>query len=88
MAHLFKPQIVRWNDPDGKRCKANAPGAKRSVEQAAKWYAKGLPGWPKGKKVPLATHKRVAEKMLSDLLVAAERGMAGLPAADLNRAKL
>lgn len=47
-------------------------------ERAKKHYAKGLPGWPMGKKVPLAASKRVAQKMLDDLITAAERGQAGL----------
>ncbi len=38
--------------------------------------------------MPLARHRRVAEKMLADLVNAAERGAVGLPAADLGRARL
>lgn len=77
VAHLFKPQIVRWVGPDGKRCKKTAPGARKVVEESAKWYAKGSP-LPAGKKVPLATHRRVAEKMLADLVEQAERGDQGM----------
>ena len=73
MASLFKPQIVRRLGPDGKRCAPGVKRAKRRVSEAAKWYAKGVPGWPKGKKAPLATDKRVAQKILADLVERAGR---------------
>lgn len=88
MASLFKPMIVRWVGPDGRRCKRTDPGAKKVNETSAKWYAKGVPGWPKEKKVPLATDRRVAQKMLADLVANAERGIADMPSADLSRASL
>lgn len=43
MAHLFKPQIVRRARPDGKRCKAAAPGARKVVEESNRWSAKVAP---------------------------------------------
>jgi integrase len=87
VAHLFKPQIVRWVDAAGRRCKKTARGARKVVEESAKWYAKGSP-LPKGKKVPLATHRRVAEKMLADLIERRERGIADMPDPDAGRQPL
>ena len=79
MAHLVRPQIVRYIDPKtGKRVPKGTPGAKRVKEKAAKWYGKGVPGWPPKKRVPLATDKGVARKMLNDLVEKAERGIAGM----------
>src|SRR4051794_26280693 len=79
MAHLVRPKIVRYIDPKThKRVPKGTPGATRVKEKAAKWYGKGVPGWPPGKRVPLATDKRVAQRMLDDLVTAAERGQANL----------
>ena len=88
MAHLVKQKKTYHVGPDGKRCPKDAPGAKKVTEESSKWYAAGVPGWPKGKRVPLATRKEVAQRMLADLVANAERGQAHMPAADLNRAKL
>ncbi len=79
MAHLIKVSTVYYVDRDGKRVPPSTPGAKRVKEKSRKWYAKGVPGWPKGKKAPLAANKEVAKKMLDDLVEQAERGGAGLP---------
>jgi integrase len=78
MANLVRPRIVRYLDKDGKRVKKGAPDACRVKERARKWYAEGVPGWPKGKRVPLASDKTVARQILSDLVRKAERGEAGL----------
>ena len=74
MAHLYKPQIVRWI-LDGKRVKAGTPGAKKVIEEAAKWYAKGPPF---AKPVPLARDRGAAEQMMARKIRAIERGEAGL----------
>ncbi|HJZ54977.1 MAG TPA: tyrosine-type recombinase/integrase [Gemmataceae bacterium] len=74
MARLFKPWITRYIDPRTK--KRTTKGNTYAVpvkERARKWYADGIPGQGK-KKFPLATDRRVAEKMLADLIVKAERG--------------
>jgi integrase len=76
MAHLVKPWTYRYVK-DGRRVPRDTPGAKRKKERASKWYARGVPGWPKGKKVPLATDKQVSLKMLADLVDKAERGEVG-----------
>src|SRR5262249_19747377 len=54
------------------------PGAKRVRERARKWYAQGVPGYPKKKRVPLAGDKTAARQMLARLVERAERGHAGL----------
>src|SRR5690348_17045072 len=78
MAHLVRPWLVRYVDADGKRCKSTTPGARAVRERAKKLYAAGVPGWPAGKRVPLAGSKAAAEKMLRELVERAERGQAGL----------
>jgi hypothetical protein len=88
MAHLVKQMKTYHVRPDGKRCPKDAAGAKKVTEESSKWYAAGVPGWPKGNRVPLATRKEVAQRMLADLMAAAERGQANMPTADLSRAKL
>jgi integrase len=77
MANLVRPWIVRYLGTDGKRVGRGAPGARRVKERARKWYAQGVPGWPKKKRVPLASDKKVAKKMLADLVDKAERGEVG-----------
>lgn len=84
MAHLFKPQIVRWIGPDGKRCKPNAPGAVKRKEQTKDFYAKGAPLLP-GKKFKLASHRRVADQLLAKLIEKYERGEHGLVDLDAGR---
>ena len=44
-------------------------------EKSAKWYRCGIPGQGK-KRVPLATDKEAAKRMLNELVLAAERGEA------------
>jgi integrase len=36
----FRPRVVRYHAPDGKRCRSTDPGAVKSVEQTDTWYAK------------------------------------------------
>ncbi|HEY1381947.1 MAG TPA: tyrosine-type recombinase/integrase [Gemmataceae bacterium] len=79
MAHLVRPKIVRYIDPKThKRVPKGTPGAKRVKEKAAKWYAAGVPGWPKSKRVPLASDKTAAQQLLADLVKRAEWGEAGV----------
>src|SRR4051812_43958646 len=79
MAHLIRPKIVRYIDPKTKkRVPKGTPGATRVTERASKHYAAGVPGWPKSKRVPLATDKTSAKQMLADLVKRAERGEAGV----------
>jgi integrase len=88
MAHLVKQKKTYHVDAAGKRCPKDTPGGKKVTEESSKWYAAGVPGWPKGKRVPLATRKDVAQRMLADLVAGAERGQAHMPTSDLARASL
>ncbi len=65
--------------PPGKPVPNGTPGAVKQTEVLAEWYGQGIPGLPPTKRVPLATHKRVAEMVLADLVERAERGVHGLP---------
>ena len=88
MAHLVRPQIVRHIGPDGKRCPKGTPGATVKKLKAKKWYAVGIPGMPSSKRVPLASDKTAAKRMMDDLCRRAEQGSAGLPDKAAARLKL
>ena len=53
MAHLIRPWISYYVK-GGKRVPKETAGAKRVKQRGRKWYAARLPGWPKGKRNPLA----------------------------------
>jgi hypothetical protein len=78
VAFLTKPWIVRYVDADGRRVGKDTPGAIQLKERAKKWYGAGVPGWPKSKKVPIATHKATAQAYLNRMVEDALRGQAGL----------
>jgi hypothetical protein len=79
VAYLVRPWIVSYvNRKTGKRVPKGTPGAKRVRRRSRKLYAAGVPGWPKGKRVPLASDKTAASQMLAELVRQAERGMAGI----------
>jgi integrase len=65
---LVKPIIVRYLDAAGRQVPKGTPGARQVREVAKKWYAVGVPGWPPGKRVPLARHKKTAEAFLDRLV--------------------
>ncbi len=88
MARLVRQRKTYYVDAGGKRVPKGTPGAVKKSELLAKWYGQGIPGLPVDKRVPLATHKRVAEKMLADLVEKAERGVHGLPDKDAGRQPL
>lgn len=60
----------------------------KQTEVLAEWYGQGIPGLPPTKRVPLATHKRVAEMVLADLVEKAERGVHRMPDRDAGRRPL
>jgi integrase len=78
MANLIKPWIVRYVDADGRQVTKDTPGAVQVKERAKKWYGQNVPGWPRSKRVPLATHKATAQAMLNRMVEDAIRGQAGL----------
>lgn len=88
MPSLIRPQIVEYRDRHGNRVPKGTPGAKRIRRLASKWYGKGVPGYPPSKRIPLATDRAAAERMLEDLVRRAERGSAGLPDQDVIRTPL
>jgi hypothetical protein len=86
VAYLVKPWIVRWVDPKtGERVTPKTPGAKKRRERARKWYGVGIPGQPPKKRLPLASQKTVAQRMLDDLVRSAERGEAHMPDREAGR---
>lgn len=78
MASLVRVWVVTYHTPDGRRCKKGTPKAVKKRTRSAKWYAQGVAGWPRGKRVPLATDRQAAKRMLDDLVRSAERGHAGI----------
>jgi excisionase family DNA binding protein len=78
MASLVKPIIIRYLDATGRQVPKGTPGARPVKERAKKWYAQGVPGWPRHKREPLATHKMTAQALLNRLVEDALRGQAGL----------
>jgi integrase len=78
VAHLIRPWQVRYVDEQGRRCGRDDPGARRVRERARKWYGAGIPGLPPGRRVPLASDKKVALELLRQKVRDAERGQAGL----------
>lgn len=73
---LMKPVVVRYR-LKGRAVPIGTPGAKKCKEQTDKWYAE----WRecgKKKRLPLATDKGVAQKMLGDLVVRMEKGQANM----------
>jgi integrase len=87
MAHLVRQRITCYVDSSGRRVPKNTPGAKKVKGKSAKWYGQGIPGLDPKKRVPLATDKRAAEAMLSDLVKNAERKEANLPVAELEHGR-
>ena len=88
MAHLVKPWVVHWIDATtGKRAKQGSPGAKAVRSRARKWYGVGVPGYGK-KRVPLATDKTAARRMLDTLIRNTEQGQAGVPDPGAGRKRL
>jgi site-specific recombinase XerD len=85
MSELFKKQIVRWLDSEGKRCAPGTPGATRHAEESRKWY-----GTVGGKHTPLSADKAAARRMLNRLLTNADLASVGLtdPFADHKQAPL
>jgi integrase len=73
VGNLFRQQTVIYRTPDGKRCKAGTPGAKRYIVKSKKWY------WQNhGKREPLSESKETARSMLAVKVGEAERASVGL----------
>lgn len=87
MAHLVKVQTVKYTDAGGRVVPKGTAGAARVVVVSKKWYGAGVPGMGK-RRVPLATDKTAARRMLDRLVQQAERGGAGVPSIDGKVARL
>ncbi len=79
MAKLFKPQIVRYLDAEGKRVKKDTPGARKVKEKASKWWGKYRdPNTDREERVPLFIDKKASQQRLNDLVKQSEWAKAGL----------
>jgi excisionase family DNA binding protein len=78
MASLFKPVIVSYFTPDGKRCPAGTPGARKKKVKARNWYGQFKDANGKPCRMPLCADKSAAKVMLSKLTVDAKFGQLGL----------
>jgi integrase len=88
MTSLVRQQKTYYVDRAGKRAPKSTPGAKKVREKSSLWYGQGVPGYPPKKRIPLATDKEAARRMLDDLVRKAERGQVGLPDRDAGRRSL
>ncbi len=88
MAHLVRQTKTYFVDVSGTRVPKGTPGAKKVREKLSKWYGQGVPGYPPKKRIPLATDKASAQRMLDEMVRRAERGHAGLPDRDAGRLPL
>lgn len=79
MATLVKPVKTEYRDANGKRVKKGTRGAKKTRVRATKWYAQGVPSFPPKKRIPLASDKAVARRLMAELVAKAERGEAAAP---------
>jgi integrase len=85
---ILKLTKTIYLDGRGKRCARDTTGARKYRRKTTKWYAQGIPGHPPKKRFPLTADKRVAERMLADLVSNAERGIHDMPDRGAARTKL
>ena len=78
MASLFRQQIVRYVDADGKRIKKSDSGAIRRAESSKKWYGEFKNEHGILERVALATDKASARAMLNKIVIDVERRISGL----------
>lgn len=88
MARLVTVTRTFYIDAHGKRVKKGTRGAKKNREKDPRWHGQGIPGLPPTKRVPLATDKTAAQRMLDNLVREAEQGTARLPNRDESRKSL
>jgi integrase len=79
VAHLIRPTITKYIDADGKRVPPGTRKATKVTEKASKWYGVGIPGQPPKKRVPLASDKEAARRLLANMVRDAEQGDAKMP---------
>ncbi len=88
MARLVTVTRTFYVDVQGKRVKKGTRGAKKRSEKDPRWHGQDIPGLPPTKRVPLATDKVAAQRMLDNLVREAEQGTARLPNRDESRKSL
>jgi hypothetical protein len=79
MPFLVRVYRTHYADKTNKRVPKGTPGAKKVKEKSRLWYGVGIPGQPPKKRVPLATDKEAAQRLLDNMVRDAERGTAKLP---------
>jgi len=67
MAHLYRNTVHRDVDADGKRCRKDSPGARKTVEKSKAWYGRYRDADGIEHRVKLATDKTIARQMLHEL---------------------
>jgi integrase len=76
--HLFKPVIVRYIGPGGRRVPKGTAGARKVRLRARKWYGEYRDAEGRLRRVPLASDKQAAHQLLARCVKEAERGQAGM----------
>ncbi|MBA4191835.1 MAG: hypothetical protein C0467_27970 [Planctomycetaceae bacterium] len=74
MAHLVRQSKAFYVDADGKRVPKGTRKSKKVTQRLSKWYGQGIPGLPPKKRVPLASDKEAAQRMLAAMVKTAEQG--------------
>jgi hypothetical protein len=75
---LFKKQITRYVDANGKRVKKSTPGAQKVKDKSKKYYGRYRQSDGQLKEVPLFKDKEAARQELARLVKGVERQEAGL----------
>lgn len=89
MPSIIRIRITRHACPTTqRRVPAGTPGAVVSHILSRKYYGQGIPGQPSAKRIPLASDRQTAQRMLDNLVRAAERGSADIPDPDASRLPL
>src|SRR5947209_4415566 len=75
MPNVFKKNITRYLDPDGRQVPKDTPGARKVREKSARWYGR-VPG--AAKPVSLSANKTAAQMLLNELVKKGELAKAGI----------
>ncbi len=78
MASLFKPTIISYHLPDGRKVPKGTPGARKKRTKARNWYAQFRDADGRLKRVPLCPDKAAARDILAKEVSDAAKGRAGL----------
>ncbi len=78
MASVFKQQVVRYVDSNGKRVSKDHEGATRIREKSRKWYGEYQDANGKTRRVALATDRSASQAMLNNIVRMVERRKSGI----------